>query len=384
EVAIEIGKTLKSDEKLLEDYEKVIAFFNKLTNPYEGKTLLDLIKDPAFPNIKADGFYLFPYSRNKENNLFESLFSLGVPPGVELMKELIRAIKEGKVSLKPDKNSGWYDYQVYALETLLLPSKGEEHNKLLLTQRYKKRMIEAFKAMITTRRETHYRQTRVVILSAPPPKMTPRLRAEPCPSYYLRQARGYDFLLNFLTSAIGEKTLRVIHGLKEGGEREMTLWDELHWIRDFYYGLYFISCEDIGLRPKFLKDENVDAAHCYETAGKWLDYALEDEDLAVDVRISVPIAFDLSPSATHLWVNIGVKLLQFEASFATPPSIKYGEDSEWREVSEDELGKMVWLIPVVQFAEVKVEGHKVFDRDELRAICDKHTSREAIIKALGN
>ncbi len=384
EVAIEIGKALKSDEKLLEDYKKIIAFFDKLTNPHEGKTLLDLIEDPAFPNVKPDVFYLFPYSRNKENNLFESLFPRGVPPGVELMKELIRAIKEGKVSLKPDKNSGWYDYQVYALETLLLPSKGEEHNKLLLTQRYKKRMIEAFKAMITTRRETHYRQTRVTILSAAPQKMTPRLRAEPCPSYYHRQARAYDFLLNFLTSAMGEKVLKEIHGLKEGGEREMTLWDELHWMRDFYYGLYLVSCEDIGLRPKFLDDEEVEAEKCVQLANNWLNVAFEDEDLAVDTRVGIPIAYDPTTDKTHLWINIGVKLLQFEASFATPPSIKDSEDSEWRELSDDELDKKVWLIPVVQFAEVKVEGHKVFDRDELRAICDKHTSREAIIKALGN
>jgi hypothetical protein len=391
EIAIELGKALLADKRLLQDYNKVIAFFDGLSNPHEGVTLEDLIRHPSFPKVKLDvAVCLLPDSGSKENLLIRSLFNIygNIPSDVNIMKTLIQQIHSGKIDLKPDENSGWYDYQVYALETLLLPSKGEESNKLLLTQRYKKRMIEAFKAMLTTRRETHYRQMPGVGCSASSPyegpTITPRLRVEPCPSYYIRQARGYDFLLNFLTSAIGEKALREIHGLKEGGEREMTLWDELHWIRDFYYGLYLISCEDIGLRPSFLKDENVDIAHCYEIAEKWLGRALEGEDLAVDTRVSVPIAFDLSPSATHLWVNIGVKLLQFEASFATPPSIKYGEESEWREVSDDELDKKVWLIPVVQFAEVKVEGHKVFDRNELRAICDKHTSREAIIKALGN
>ena len=388
EIVVELAKALKSDKKLLHDYKAAVGFYERLTNPRDGDSLDDLIKEPAFPNVHfTRGVYFLPPSRSKETTLAKELLgdNINMPPGTDIMKELISAIRNGKVDLTPDANSGWYDYQVYALETLLLPSEGEEYSKLLLTQRYKKRMIEAFKAMLTTRRETHVRQVSCsYAMGGKATWLSPDLRVEPCPSYYLRQARGYDFLLNFLTSSVGEKGLKEIHGLKEGGEREMTLWDELHWIRDFYYGLYLVSCEDIGLRPSFLKDENVDIAHCYEIAEKWLGRALDDEDLAVDTRVSVPIAFDLIPSATHLWVNIGVKLLQFEASFATPPSIKDSEESEWREVSEDELDKMVWLIPVVQFAEVKVEGHKVFDRDELRAICDKHTSREAIIKALGN
>ena len=47
------------------------------------------------------------------------------------------------MDLKPRKDGGWYDYQVYALETLLLPERGEETNKLMLTKTYKKRMLEA-------------------------------------------------------------------------------------------------------------------------------------------------------------------------------------------------------------------------------------------------
>ncbi len=50
------------------------------------------------------------------------------------MRELITAIRSGKVNLKPRKVGGWYDHQVYALETLLLPEKGAEANKLLLTK----------------------------------------------------------------------------------------------------------------------------------------------------------------------------------------------------------------------------------------------------------
>ena len=34
------------------------------------------------------------------------------------------------------------------LETFLLPEKGNENQKLLLTKAYKKRMLEAFKALL--------------------------------------------------------------------------------------------------------------------------------------------------------------------------------------------------------------------------------------------
>ncbi len=77
------------------------------------------------------------------------------------MVTLIRRIRSGEVDLKPSTKpggDGWYQYQVYALETLLLPGRGQEKDKLLLTAEYKKRLVEAFKAMITTRRETHARQ----------------------------------------------------------------------------------------------------------------------------------------------------------------------------------------------------------------------------------
>ena len=77
-----------------------------------------------------------------------------------MMAVLIRRIRDGTVKLAPGKNDGWYQYQVYALETMLLPEKGQEDGKLLLTAEYKKRLIEAFKALVAKRRETHATATR--------------------------------------------------------------------------------------------------------------------------------------------------------------------------------------------------------------------------------
>ncbi len=86
------------------------------------------------------------------------MFPDGVPLQANLMAVLIRRIHDGTVKLAPGKNNGWYQYQVYALETMLLPERGEEAGKLLLTAEYKKRLIEAFKAIVVKQRETHARQ----------------------------------------------------------------------------------------------------------------------------------------------------------------------------------------------------------------------------------
>src|SRR5262249_16062412 len=154
-----------------------------------------------------------PPSTAREAVLFEKLFPLGLPPGADLMRELIVRIRSGAVDLRPRPDSGWYDHQVYALETLLLPEKGPERDKLLLTRAEKKGMLEAFQALLTKRRETHVRQLmRAVGAAEPPPaEVAPRLRVEPCPTYYLRTARAYSFLANFLDAAVGKDGLGKLH-----------------------------------------------------------------------------------------------------------------------------------------------------------------------------
>src|SRR5262249_46454239 len=161
---------------------------------------------------------------------------------------------------------------------------------------YKKRMLEAFQALVTKRRETHVRQLNYALgeAAAPPPldKVKPRLRVEPCPSYFLRTARAYSFLANFLESTLGQQTLQQLPRLKKGGERSPSLHAELQQTRDLFYGLYFLSAEDIGMKPELAKDETVDRERAVKEATEWLAKAFEDPYLAIDTRVSVPIYVD--------------------------------------------------------------------------------------------
>ncbi len=382
----EIARALKAEPELLADYRKALAFYAGLSNPLVGLSPASLIDQPAPPaNVSVS---LFPPSTSRETELFEKLFPAGPPPDANLMRTLITAIRSGKVDLKPGKNGGWYDYQVHALETMLLPERGEESDRLLLTKAYKKRMLAAFEALITKRRETHSRQMKSV--EAPGPihqqeleSIAPRLRVEPCPSYYLRTARSYAFLSGFLASSVGDATLKTLHGLRQYGLREKDLHAELTFMRELFYGLYLLSTEDIGMKPAFLADEPVDRDSCEKTASNWLARHRDDPDLAVDTRVGVPVSHDQARNTTRVWLTLGVRLSKLDASYVKGPKIRPETGpGDWADVEPYKLHTLSSLIAVDEFAEVEIPAGKVYNRAELQAICKTHKTKAAIIEAL--
>lgn len=382
-----ILQALRSDPKLLDQYRKVVTFYSKLSNPPECRSYLDLL-EPKGNDLRPVA--LFPPSTSKENVLFAKLTAFGVPPGIDFMKELIRRIRSGEIDLRPTAQSGWYEYQLYALETLLCPAKGEEGNRLQLTKAYKKRMEEAFKAMMTKKRETHIRQVVPFAMGAaappgmwrePPKEVRPRLRVEPCPTYFVRQARAYAFLANFLESFVGKEGLESLHGLKKDGEREPNLYVELQDMKDLFYGLYLVSAEDIGLKPRFLPDEPVDQERCYRRAEEWLAKAFDDPDLAIDTRVAVPIGYDPAGKKTRLWAILGVRADKLDAAYARPPHIRPKDGGDWQLVELSRLDTSKYYIAVDEFAEIEARG--VYTRAEWQALCDRGKTRQGILAEVG-
>lgn len=386
-VAESLARVIAEDKALLSDYKRAIAFYARLTNAPLNYSVADLIEPPD-SSATISAVSLFPSSTSRETELFLKLFPQGFPPDADLMRALIKQIRSGGVDLKPGPKSGWYDYQVYALETLLLPERGEENQKLLLTKSYKKRMLEAFKALMTKRRETHARQMMIPLapMAMPPRepvKVAPRLRVEPCPSYYLRTARAYAFLADFLESTVGEKVMKELHGLRDGTEQSSSLHDELASQLALFYGLYLLSAEDLGMKPSFLTGETVDRDRCEKIAAEWVAKAFADPDIARDTRVSVPINYDVNRNVTRLWVTLGVRLTKLNASYARPPRVKPRDSKdEWKVVPPSGLVSGGYVIPVDEFAEVEIKGTRVLNRKELRDLCDRFKTKEAIIKAI--
>jgi len=390
-----VAAVLKDNPKLREQYRAINAFYGRLTSPLiclPVDVLIDTQK--GLPELakqhgtRHETVAVFPPSTSRETELFERLFPLGLPADVNLMAELVRRVRSGEVDLKPGKNDGWYPYQVYALETLLLPSKGQEKDKLLLTAEYKKRLVEAFKALVTKRRETHARQLAPASKATCPAPLgeravNPRLRIEPCATFYLRTARAYAFLQDFLRATAGRERLAELHGLKRGGQREPPLGAELDAIRQRFYGFYLIACEDVGMKPQLLAGEPVDQPAAKQAALKWLETLDTDPDLACDTRVSVPIYVDPGRRVTRLWATLGVRLAFLEADYARPPQVRpKAEGGPWTDVEFWQLGHSRYVIPVDEFAEIELAGLNALTRDELRAACDRYRTKEEIVRGL--
>jgi hypothetical protein len=216
-----------------------------------------------------------------------------------------------------------------------------------------------------------------------PKEIRPRLRIEPCPTFYLRTARAYSFLQNFLHATIDKAQLAKLHGLKQDGLRPLPLDAELEAIRQRFYGLYFITCEDIGMSPVLLEGEPVEPAAAKAAALEWLSKLADDPDLACDTRVSVPIFVNYLAGKTRIWATLGVHLAPLKADYARAPKVRPKKTGgDWQDVERELLDEANFVIPVDEFAEIELPGSRALSRGELRAACDRYKTKEAIVEAL--
>ena len=390
-IPIELAGELGKRPDLLEQYRAINAFYGRLTNPLIAMPV-DVLLDgqPDLPSLAAKyhsrrmTVAFFPPSTSRETELTDRVFPTGLPGNANVMTEFMRRIRSGEIDLAPQADDGWYTHQVHALETMLLPSRGRENEKLVLTARYKKRLIEAFQALMTKRRETHARQAATSLgVMLGEGEVRPRLRVEPCATFYLRTARAYAFLANFLAAAVDPERLASLHGLRKDGERPLALGEELRQLKQRFYGFYLVACEDIGMKPEFAADEEVDAPAAMQEALRWLEHLRGDPDLACDTRVCVPIYVDPPRSRTRLWATLGVRLVPLDASYAVGPKMRPADEpGDWQDAEWHQLGERTYYLPVDDFAEIEIEGLTPPTRDEFRAICDKYRTHEDIIRVL--
>jgi len=405
-----IAFALGQDPALLAKYQQVTALYAGLTNPYLSYPIDALIpyvanaaalaSPAAIRNAFAAGnppretcggtlVAFLPASRSKDTQYFEEQFCFGVPPGTNLLDTLIAGIQSGAVDLTPSTDSGWYDYQLYALETLLLPERAPESQNLLLTAGYKKKLIDTFKSILIQTRETHIKQLGSFATAGsytpPPIDAYPLHAAEPFPTFYLRTARGYRFLKTFLEATLGAAFLAGTDRLVETGARgTVPLATELDQRIALLYGLTFIEADAVGMdrTTGLLPDEmtEIDAGAAVAAARTWLASWKTDADVVRDPRVIVPVMTDTNTQMTTYWAVIGVKALVSRAEFVAGHEPMVTPTSCW-------TGKLVphrYTLLVEETAEFQLPASTPPPtRDELRAVCDAHATKDAIVQALG-
>jgi hypothetical protein len=426
EAAIAIARSLNRNPNLRTQYQALLLLYSHLTNPASRFSVNDVAEyadffdDPAFlieqmlqsnkwEVLKERGagreppvpcIQFLPHSTSKENQLFAKVYNYSSElPEHNVMNQLIKAIRADEIDLTPTENSGWYDYQIYALETLLAPEKGQEGEKLLLTKAYKEKLIEAFKTILTKKRELHVKQVELVVtlgISLGPSyfRISPDLNLEPMATYYLRTARSYRFIVNVLELFLSEASLQEI-SLKSGEPLQIAA----EKMSKLYYGLYLKVCEDIGMKPAFLADEmsSTQIQEAKEEAAQWLaDYA-KDLCYEKDVRYIVPVLANLNRTKVRYWMTIGVKVLKVKAEYIKRPLIQILDLESDRIIQEIPTNKETGLIsgthlqykftpeeyylPVEVFAEATGPA-KPLTRDEFRRLCHKCRNEKEVIHAI--
>jgi hypothetical protein len=130
-------------------YEGYLRLTARLTNPPADPAPLDAGTEQP----------LFPPSRSHEVDLFHRLYGdREIPDDFNLADELIRRIALGDIRLAPTEQSGWYDYQTWSLEPLVLLHRMPEARHLRIGKRYRRHLLDLFKGTLALTRETHVRQ----------------------------------------------------------------------------------------------------------------------------------------------------------------------------------------------------------------------------------
>lgn len=330
------------------------------------------------------GFALVSYSQSKEYDLFLQLANTGRTTDGEFSLDLIiDAVRNGTLSLEPKPDSGWYDYQWYALETLLRPEKARESPKLILSDAYKKRLRTAFKTALTKDRDTHIKHLPAITMcgsmdESKPIKSNvgPEFSVEPTATVYLRTARGYRFLRTALVATLGEKSLASLsRGPTGSGQNGNDLDTQLTKMTLLLYGIYDRTSTEIGQTPSYLPDEITrdEILQARTMARDWLAGASTDPDVTADTRVAVPISH-YPGGPVRYWATGGIKLQRVKYEYMREPAVSG--------ITPVYVPTFYYL-PTDLPLEFEMVGGSPLSRAEFRRICDSSGDEATLRKLLG-
>ena len=376
-----VAAALRADPNALATYRRMLRLAARLTNPLVHPDVLQPPTERA-PSRRTP-YSILPASRSHEVELAERLWALGVPEGANLFDELIPRVRDGSLSLAPRENSGWYDHQTWALEPLLLPEAQPEAERLAFTQGYKDHLEELFKGLLALTRETHVKQVHMGLCGAcaPPPQIHvgPALSVEPLATHYRRRADAYRFVRDVLEEAFGSSTLRTLHRLTRDGPVGVDLDSELDLMTRLFDGAAETALQEIGSSQAGTSAQTEADRAVFRT---WRALAATDPDVAQDCRMMVPVFHDLERRKTKVWVFLGWRTAPLGISYDVQPRVVSWERLEGASEQRPEVRFSGQSAEVAYPVVAEVYVSRLLDRSALRAHCDRHKTRSAILAAL--
>jgi hypothetical protein len=385
-----IVRALHANANARSAYEGYLALAARLTNPLAYPDLRGQLAalDRGELNPPGDGLYFFPPSRSHESDMLGRLYGpQPIPEGFNLVDELIKQIRSARISLQPTAPSGWYDYQTWALEPMIVPEKMPEASRLEFDGSYTEQLLQLFKGILALTRETHVKQleTPRAGAAAPSPEVVveirPEMSAEPLATYYFRRAWSYYFIRSVLEAAFGPEAVRQMRRPGTTDPVHASLAEELRIMEAIFYGAHVTISRQLGLLP--IVSPHLAGGKPDETPfSNWRSMLADDPDVGRDSRMMVPVFYDIARRKTKVWVFLGWSSRPMRASFARQPATVVF-DQAGRRVREGvrvSFGSAWYDVAYPVMNETYVT--RILDREEFRRHCDQYKTRKAILEAL--
>lgn len=360
-----LARALKQTTGATEAYDACLRLNARLSNPADKPDVRNAGNERAF----------FPASSSHEVKLLELLYgNKPIQDDFDLLSELIRRVRSGKIRLMPTERSGWYDHQTWSLEPLITPERRPESNRLELGRRYRHHMEELFRSCLALARETHAKSMRGGAggYGGPSPvEVEPTLNVEPLPSVYERRAAGYRFVRSVLEEAFGTDALNKLPRLTPEGESTPGLAEELLWIEELFAGAAEAAYCDLGMADSGGPNTRIFQA--------WRMALGSDKDVGRDARMMVPVFYDEQRKKTKVWAFLGWRASMLSVAYRVPPTILAVESlrTSDRDPPPVQFGEADYHLASPVMAEVYVE--RLLDRDEFRQHCDRFKTRDRIL-----
>ena len=403
---------ISSMQDAMQTYNSYLNMMCRLTNSFPPGVhgLSELIEEPATVQSQLGKEYrFFPPSQAHETELIKKLFGTTlIPDGFSLADEMVNRIQSGKLSLRPDNQSGWYDFQTWSLEPLVAPELTQEGQRLSFGKNYLDLLVQLFKSALTLTRETHIKQLESPLAGCkgiwdrdPVVELyvNPELSVEPTYTFYLRCALGYQFLISVLKECFGENGINSIPTINSAGTQENNLAATINEMRDLFFGAAATVAKEVGglsVRRSFdaliglcnalqngieVENANIDEQVCRESFSQWVA-GEEDADVYSDSRVMVPVFFDEERGKTKAWLFLGWLSRTLDVTYDQQPLAKVFDSKNKPAGSNVKVifspTRKTLPYPVME----EVYFDRLMDREEFRAHCDKYKTRTAILENL--
>ena len=175
-----------------------------------------------------------------------------------------------------------------------------------------------------------------------------------------------------------------MHRLTATGPVDLLLASELTLMEALFNGAYLRSCDEIGMKPDPGAVTPNNASLDRALLAAWLDSIPKDPDLGKDIRMMVPVFYDIKRGKTKVWAVLGVGSKPLNVSYVHPPTVKEIKGSRGARVNPGdaylEFVSQSTQITYIVSAEVYV--YHLLNRTEFRQLCDQKKTFKAILESL--